>query len=86
MRVAPTDSQRGRGAVVAEYRRQFAANRVRDYRLESLEATGGVAGRASARYVVTRTGNAPITGRIVLGVARRSGEARIRLIAAEPRV
>jgi serine/threonine-protein kinase len=84
-RVSPTDRQRGRVAVVGEYRRQFAAGDVQRYALEGLEATGGRVGRASARYVVTRRGAAPLTGRIALGVVRRGGKVAIDLIATEPR-
>ena len=84
-RVAPEDSEQGRVAVLAVYRSQFRAYGVRDYRLEGLEATGGDAGRASARYAVIRSNGPSITGRIVLGVVRRDGKPRIRLIAAEPR-
>lgn len=84
-RVTPGDEQRGRAAVLAEYRRQFAGTDVRDYRFEDLEAEGGRAGRASGRYVVTRADGDPIQGDIVLGVRRDRGRARIALIAAEPR-
>ena len=83
-RIAPQDSQRGRRAVVAAYRSQFAASRIREYRLIDLTASGGEAGRATARYEVTRAGKSPITGRVVLGVVRQNGEPRIALIAAQP--
>ena len=46
---------------------------------------GMLAGRASARYRVPRSGRPPITGRVVLGVERLGGRPRIRLIATEPR-
>ena len=84
-RVAPEDSEQGRAAVIAVYRSQFRAYGVRDYKLSGLEATGGDAGRVSARYAVIRSNGPSITGRIVLGIVRRDGEPRIRLIAAEPR-
>jgi len=84
-RVSPTDEQRGRGAVVGEYQRQFGADEVQRYALEDLKTTGGTAGRAEGRYVVTRRGAAPITGRLVLGVVRRDGRPAIDLIANEPR-
>lgn len=84
-RVTPGDEQIGRAAVVAEYRRQFAGTDVRDYRFEDLSAEGGRAGRAAGRYVVTRSGGAPIQGEIVLGIRRDRGRARVALIAAEPR-
>jgi serine/threonine-protein kinase len=77
--------QRGRQAVVGEYRRQFAADQIESYKLSGLNATGGRAGRAEAQYTVSRKNASPITGRLVLGVIRRGGEARIDLIATEPR-
>jgi len=85
VRLGPGDVQRGRDAVVGEYRGQFANFAVRGYRLEDVEASGGSAGRVSARYSVERGAAPAITGRIVFGVVRESGEAKIRLIAAEPR-
>jgi predicted Ser/Thr protein kinase len=84
-RISPSDLQRGRRAVLAEYGRQFQANVTREYRLDGLEATGGSAGRASARFTVERANRPPITGRVVLGVERIGGRPRIRLIATEPR-
>jgi Protein kinase domain len=83
-RIVPGDSQIGRAAVIAEYRRQFAANDVRAYKLSDLEVRGGDAGRATGSYEVTRAGRAPITGDIVFGVVRQAGTPRIALIAAEP--
>jgi len=85
VRLGPGDVQRGRDAVVGEYRGQFANFAVRSYRLDDVEASGGSAGRVSARYSVERSAATAITGRIVFGVVRESGEAKIRLIAAEPR-
>jgi hypothetical protein len=84
-RVSPTDRQAGRNAVVGEYHRQFAGSTVQRYALDGLQATGGRVGRASARYVVTRKGAPPITGKLVLGVVRREGRAVIDLIATERR-
>ena len=84
-RVSPGDEQRGRAAVLAEYRRQFAADEIQGYRLDGLQVTAGRAGRASGRYVVARKGRPAITGRVALGMERLSGHARIRLIATEPR-
>lgn len=84
-RVAPGSAQLGRVAVLAEYRRQFAANAVRGYRISSLAVRGGAVGRAEGGYTVPRSGGAPIAGRIVFGVARVGGRPRIALIAAEPR-
>ena len=83
-RVTPADSQRGRAAVLREYRGQFGANATEDYRLTGLRVRGGAAGRASGEYVASRTGAGPLTGRIVLGVRRDDGRARVGLIALSP--
>jgi hypothetical protein len=84
-RVGTDGVQRGRLAVVGEYHRQFAATNIRHYALASLKTRGGRVGRAEGRYTVTRRGLVPLTGRVVLGVVRRDGKARIDLIASEPR-
>jgi Protein kinase domain len=83
-RVTPGDSQRGRGPVVREYRRQFAINRMTGYEVNDLDVHAGKAGRASGRYVATRSGARPITGRIVFGVHREDGRAKIGLVAVTP--
>jgi hypothetical protein len=84
-RFGTADVQRGRAAVVGEYHRQFAASDVQRYALEDVEASGGRVGRATGRYVVTRRGAPPITGKLTLAVIRRDGKAAIDLIATEPR-
>jgi len=84
-RVTPAETQQGRPAVLAQYRQQFRANRTRAYTLAGLTASGGPAGRAAATFTVVRDGRPPITGRVVLGVARLNGQPRIRLIATESR-
>ena len=83
-RITPADSQRGRAAVLREYRSQFAANVTQDYRITGLAVRAGAAGRATGRYVASRSGAGPITGRIVLGVHRDGGRARVGLIAVTP--
>jgi hypothetical protein len=83
-RVTPSDAQRGRGSVVREYRRQFAANPTERYVLEDLSVRPGAIGRASGRYVVSRSGRGPITGRVAFGVQREQGRPRVGLIAATP--
>lgn len=83
-RVAPGDAQRGRGAVVAEYRRQFAANAITAYELSGVDAAGGGVGRAEGDYVVTRRRADPFAGRIVFSVVHEGGRPRIALIAATP--
>ncbi|MEA2249612.1 MAG: hypothetical protein QOH46_4141 [Solirubrobacteraceae bacterium] len=84
-RVGTVDVQRGRAAVVGEYRRQFATDTVQSYTLAGLRTDGGAVGRAEGRYTVTRGGRPPLAGHLVLGVVRRDGEPRIDLIATEPR-
>jgi serine/threonine-protein kinase len=83
-RVTPADTQRGRAAVVRQYRRQFAGNATKDYELSELEVQGGAAGRASARYKATLDGEDPLTGTVVFGVRRDHGEPRVALIALTP--
>jgi hypothetical protein len=83
-RVTPADAQRGRAGVVREYRRQFAANPTERYVLEDLSVRPGPVGRASGRYVVSRRGREPITGRVAFGVQREQGRPRVGLIAATP--
>ncbi len=83
-RVTPADSQRGRRAVLREYRRQFASNRTTNYTVEDLDLRGGKAGRAAGSYVASRSGAGPITGRIAFGVRRDHGDPRIGLIAVTP--
>jgi hypothetical protein len=83
-RVAPGDAERGRPAVVAVYRRQFADRSVGSYRLSDLQVSGGDAGRASGRYTVTRRNRPALGGTIVFGVVRRNGAPKIGLIALEP--
>jgi Protein kinase domain len=84
-RVSASDVQRGRTAVVAAYRSQFRSQVTRAYRLDTLKIEAGSVGRAEARFTVLRSGRPPITGDVVLGVERRKGEPRIRLIATESR-
>jgi Protein kinase domain/Domain of unknown function (DUF4440) len=83
-RVTPTDAQRGRQSVVREYRRQFAENPTERYVLTDLSVRPGAIGRASGRYVVSRSGRGPITGRVAFGVHREQGRPRVGLIAATP--
>ncbi len=83
-RITPADSQRGRAAVLREYRNQFAANVTQDYRITGLAVQAGAAGRATGRYVASRSGAGPITGQIVLGIHRDGGRARVGLIAVTP--
>jgi hypothetical protein len=85
-RVFPGAQQRGRSRVLAEYRRQFADDDTREYRLEDLDVKGGAVGRASGTYRAELANDGQITGRIVFGVVREQGEPRIGLIAATPDV
>jgi serine/threonine protein kinase len=83
-RVTPSDAQRGRDNVVREYRRQFTANPTERYALTDVSVRAGAIGRASGRYVVSRSGRAAITGRVAFGVQREQGHPRVALIAATP--
>jgi hypothetical protein len=83
-RVSPGADQRGRDAVLAEYRAQLGDRAIQDYRLENLQVQGGWAGRASARYTVVRAGQQPISGSVVFGIERISGRPRIGLITTQP--
>jgi serine/threonine-protein kinase len=82
-RVSPIGVERGRSAVMAEYRQQFAASEIQGYRLDNLHITPGWAGRASARYTVTRAGGSDYGGTVVFGVRRVNGDAKIALIATQ---
>ena len=84
MRVLPSGVARGRTRVVGEYRSQFRGQETKGYELDDLSVRGGRAGRASANYRVERGDGDPIEGRIVLGVVRDRGAARIGLIAVTP--
>jgi Domain of unknown function (DUF4440) len=80
-RVSPTGVERGRSAVIAEYRSQFAASGIQGYRLDNLKATPGWVGRASAHYTVSRAGGKGFGGTVVFGVRRVKGRPLIGLIA-----
>jgi len=83
-RVTPRDRQKGRAAVVAEYRRQFNGNRTTGFQLENLKAAGGPAGRATARYTATYAGATSATGTMTWVVINDRGRPRIILIKTEP--
>ncbi|HET9738430.1 MAG TPA: protein kinase [Solirubrobacteraceae bacterium] len=84
LRVLPGGRSQGREQVVDQYARQFDG-KVEGYDLADLDVRGGRAGRASGSYRVDRDGGDPYEGRIVFGVVRERGQARIALIAATPR-
>jgi ketosteroid isomerase-like protein len=84
-RVSASDVQKGRSAVVSAYRSQFRAQVTRGYHLNDLQVSSGSVGRAQAQFTVERAGRPPITGQVVLGIERRNGKPRIRLIATESR-
>jgi serine/threonine-protein kinase len=83
-RVLPGDRQRGRAAVMAAYRAQFSGSDTRGFALSGLDADGGAAGRARARYRVTYGSEPDVTGTITFGVRRERGRPRIALVAAIP--
>jgi hypothetical protein len=82
-RTLPGGTTVGREDVVDQYERQFDG-KVGGYDLDDLEIQAGGAGRASGTYHVERDGGDPYDGRIVFGVVRERGDARIALIAATP--
>ena len=82
-RTLPGGTTVGREDVVDQYERQFDG-KVGGYDLDDLEVQAGGAGRASGTYHVERDGGDPYDGRIVFGVVRERGDARIALIAATP--
>ena len=81
-RVVPGARQRGRAAVLAAYKAQFADAQTRSFELEDLATSGGATGRASGRYVATYAGDPDVTGTITFGVLRDRGQPRIALISA----
>jgi ketosteroid isomerase-like protein len=83
VRTLPGGTTRGRDQVVDQYERQFDG-RVGGYDLDDLEVQGGGAGRASGTYHVERDSGDPYDGKIVFGVVRERGRAKIGLIAATP--
>jgi Protein kinase domain len=80
-RVSATGVERGRAAVLAEYKRQFAAGGIQGYRLGKLDVTSGWAGRVSSTYTVPRSGGRSFGGTVVFGVRRVDGKPLIGLIA-----
>jgi ketosteroid isomerase-like protein len=84
-RVSASDVQHGRSSVLAAYRSQFRSQVTRAYKLNGLQIESGPVGRAEATFRVERAGRPAITGNVVLGVERRNGKPRIRLIATESR-
>jgi hypothetical protein len=83
-RVSPTGVERGRAAVLAEYRRQFSQGGIEGYRLTRVSITPGWVGRLSASYTVPRAGGRAFGGTVVFGVRRLNGRAVIGLIATQP--
>jgi hypothetical protein len=83
-RVSPTGVERGRAAVLAEYRRQFSQGGIEGYRLSRVSITPGWVGRLSASYTVPRAGGRAFAGTVVFGVRRLNGRAVIGLIATQP--
>ena len=85
VRVSSSATERGRAAVLAEYRQQLSDRSITGYRLADLNvvAVAWIA-RASAQYSVLRAGQAPETGSVTFGVERVSGRPEIGLIATQP--
>src|SRR4051812_12199449 len=83
-RVSPANRQSGRAAVVAAYKSQFAGQTTTGFELTGLKATGGTAGRATARYRASYSDGADTTGTMTWDVIRERGKPRIALILARP--
>ncbi|HET6550126.1 MAG TPA: protein kinase [Solirubrobacter sp.] len=83
-RVTPAGRQSGRADVVDVYESQFAANTTTGFELSDLEAHGGPAGRATARYRATYAGAGDATGTMTWDVIRDRGKPRIALLAIRP--
>jgi ketosteroid isomerase-like protein len=83
-RVTPSDRERGRADVVASYQGQFARNETTGFTLSGLDASGGPAARATARYRATYRGAPPSTGTIAFDAILERGHPRIELIVAKP--
>ncbi len=83
-RISPSAVQRGRGAVLAEYRSQLTDRAIQGYRVENLQVRPGWVGRASAQYDVLRSGQPPFSGSVVFGIERVGGRPMIGLITTQP--
>jgi hypothetical protein len=83
-RVGPTAVQRGRDAVLGEYRDQLTDKTISGYRLENLQVQPGRVGRASAQYVVSRAGQPSLSGKVVFGIERVGDRPLIGLITTQP--
>ncbi len=76
--------ERGRAAVVSEYRSELGDASVVGYRLSGVRLTPGWVGRASASYAVLRIARPTLTGQVTFGIERVGGRPRIALIAIQP--
>jgi predicted Ser/Thr protein kinase len=83
VRVSPTAAERGRAAVLSEYKSQFKSEPIRAYELQDPVVTPGRVGRVSGRYTVRLRGHASITGTVAFGVERVAGRPVIGLIATQ---
>jgi serine/threonine protein kinase len=83
-RVSPGAAERGRAAVLAEYRAELADGSIIGYQVSGLGEQPGWLARAAGQYTVVRSGRADLTGSVTFGVERLNGRARIILIATEP--
>jgi serine/threonine protein kinase len=84
MRVGPGAVERGRAAVLAEYRTQFTDRSIIGYQVAALREQPGWAARAAGQYTVVRSGRTDLTGGVAFGVERLNGRPRIVLIATQP--
>ena len=84
VRMSTAATERGRDAVLAEYRDQLADRSITGYRVGALKVQAGWVGRASAQYAVLRGGQVAATGSVTFGVERVGGRPEIGLIATQP--
>ena len=73
-----------RNDVVAAYKQQFATQQTAGFELSDLEADGGAAGRATAKYRVRYEGRGDTTGTMTWTVINERGRPRITQIAFVP--
>jgi predicted Ser/Thr protein kinase len=84
VRMSTSETERGRDAVLAEYRNQLTDRSITGYRVTALKVEGGWVGRASAQYSVLRGAQVAASGNVTFGVERVGGRPEVGLIATQP--
>jgi serine/threonine-protein kinase len=82
MELRPGAAERGRAAVQADLKAQFAATS--GYALGDVAVQPGWVGRATSQYAVLRTGRPDLSGQITFGLERVAGRPMIGLIVIQP--